>query len=115
MPILPKALHASALDPDGRVFLLPAPLVSAGSAGAALRRVPASGRGTVHAVTVTRRRPDQGGDYAIALVELAEGGPRIMSTVVGIPPGDVRIGMAVAARVTERNGVMAVVFQTAKQ
>jgi uncharacterized OB-fold protein len=85
-----------------------------GDAGAALEWVPASGRGTVHAVTVTRRRPDQGGDYAIALVELAEG-PRIMSTVVGIPPGDVRIGMAVSARVTERNGVMAVVFQTAKQ
>jgi uncharacterized OB-fold protein len=85
-----------------------------GDAGAALEWVPASGHGTVHAVTVTRRRLDQGGDYAVVLVELAEG-PRMMSTVVGIPPGDVRIGMAVSARVTELNGAAAVVFETVQQ
>ena len=85
-----------------------------GDAGAALEWVPASGHGTVHAVTITRRRPDQGGDYAVVLVELAEG-PRMMSTVVGVPPGDVRIGMAVSARVTELNGATAIVFETIKQ
>jgi uncharacterized OB-fold protein len=37
------------------------------------------------------------GAYNVCLVDLA-GGARVMSTVVGIDPDDVRIGMAVRAR-----------------
>lgn len=62
----------------------------------ALGFVPASGRGTVHAVTVIARRAERGGDYNVVLVELEEG-VRLMSRVDGIPPGDVRIGLSVVA------------------
>ncbi len=41
----------------------------------ALEWVEASGRGVVYATTSTSRRPEQGGDYNIALVDLEEGPP----------------------------------------
>jgi uncharacterized OB-fold protein len=59
----------------------------------------AAGDGVVHAVSV-QHRPAMplpaftGGPYAVALIELAEG-PRMMSNVVGCPPDDVAVGMAV--------------------
>lgn len=59
-----------------------------------------SGRGTVYSTTVVRRRPADGGDYNVCLVDLAEG-PRMMSRVVSVAPAEVKIGMAVRARVTE--------------
>jgi uncharacterized OB-fold protein len=59
-----------------------------------------SGRGTVYSTTVVRRKPADGGDYNVALVDLAEG-VRMMSRVVTIAPGEVRIGMAVRARIAE--------------
>ena len=59
-----------------------------------------SGRGTVYSTTVVRRKPADGGDYNVCLVDLAEG-PRMMSRVVCIPPEQVRIGMAVAARIAD--------------
>ena len=59
-----------------------------------------SGRGTVYSSTVIRRKPADGGDYNVALVDLAEG-PRMMSRIVAIAPDAVRIGMAVKARVAE--------------
>ncbi|MFZ2629832.1 MAG: Zn-ribbon domain-containing OB-fold protein [Rugosibacter sp.] len=61
---------------------------------------PASGRGAVYATTVVRRKPEHGGDYNVALVDLAEG-PRLMSRVDGVSPHDVRIGMAVVAQVID--------------
>lgn len=61
---------------------------------------PASGAGTVYATTVVRRKPEHGGDYNVALIDLAEG-PRMMSRVDGIAPADVRIGMAVTARIVD--------------
>ena len=62
--------------------------------------VAASGRGTVYSTTVVRRKSADGGDYNVCLVDLAEG-PRMMSRVAGIPPADVKIGMAVKARIAE--------------
>lgn len=52
------------------------------------------GRATVYSTTVVRRKAEAGGDYNVALVDLAEG-PRMMTSVRGIEPGDVRIGMEV--------------------
>jgi uncharacterized OB-fold protein len=57
-----------------------------------------SGRGTVYSTTVVRRKPADGGDYNIVLVDLAEG-VRLMSRVAGLAPGEVKIGMPVKARI----------------
>lgn len=61
---------------------------------------PASGQGTVYSATVVRRKPEQGGDYNVALVDLHEG-PRMMSRVDGISPHEVAIGMAVCAKIID--------------
>ncbi len=72
---------------------------------------PASGRGTVHAVSVVYRAP---GDafrpdvpYVIALVELAEG-PRLMSNIVDCPPDEVHIDMPVRLRFESRGPDIAI-------
>ena len=57
-----------------------------------------SGRGVVYSTTVVRRKPADGGDYNVCLVDLAEG-VRMMSRVVSVAPADVKIGMAVKARI----------------
>ena len=77
-----------------------------------LETVRASGRGTVHATSVVRVRPEHGGDYNIALVDLAEG-PRMMTRVVDTDPQDVRIGDAVTAFVGEIEGNKVVLFRPA--
>jgi uncharacterized OB-fold protein len=59
-----------------------------------------SGRGVVYSTTVVRRKPADGGDYNIVLVDLAEG-VRLLSRVSGIAPEQVKIGMAVSARIAE--------------
>ena len=82
------------------------------SGEADLEWVEASGEGTVYATTVTRRRAEQGGDYNVALVDLAEG-PRMMSRVVGVDPTSVAIGMKVRAKIDELNGAPAVLFEPA--
>jgi hypothetical protein len=51
-----------------------------------------AGRGVVHATAVVR--PRQGPARSVVLVDLDEGF-RMMSTVIGIAPEDVRIGMRV--------------------
>ena len=61
---------------------------------------PASGQGTVYSTTVVRRKPEQGGDYNVALVDLHEG-PRMMSRVDGISPHEVVIGMAVRMKIID--------------
>ncbi len=70
--------------------------------------VDASGQGVVYSVTTVRNKPPTP-DYNVSLIDLAEG-PRMMSRVVGIAPGDVRIGMKVRARVETIDGAPAVVF-----
>lgn len=59
-----------------------------------------SGNGTVYSSTVVRRKPADGGDYNVALIDLAEG-VRMMSRVIDIPPGQVRIGQRVRSRVAD--------------
>jgi uncharacterized OB-fold protein len=86
------------------------PRVAAPGTGAAdLEWVEASGVGVVYATTVTRQRPEQGGDYNVALIDLAEG-PRMMARVEGVAPAAVRIGMKVRARISEIDGAPAVIF-----
>jgi len=73
-----------------------------------LEWVAASGDGIVHATTVVRRKPPEPA-FNVALVQLAEG-PRMMSRVEGVAPEDVRIGMAVKARIASADGKPLVVF-----
>ena len=71
-----------------------------------------SGRGTVYSTSVVRQRPEDGPDYNVALVDLAEG-PRLMSRIVDLPPAEVKIGMAVEAEIGELNGKLTVLFRSA--
>jgi uncharacterized OB-fold protein len=77
-----------------------------------LEWVAASGRGTVYSTTVIRRRKEEGGDYNVALIDFAEG-PRMMSRVEGVAPTEVKIGMAVTARIVRENGQPVVVWDAA--
>ena len=79
-------------------FCYPPRVAAPGSGADDLEWVEASGAGSVYAVTVVSRKPERGGDYNIAIVELNEG-PRMMTRVVGVEPGDVYIGMKVRARI----------------
>ena len=77
-----------------------------------LEWVPASGLGTVHAVTVMRPKPPQQ-PYNVVLVDLDEG-VRLMSRVEGISADAVYIGMRVHARIATQDGKPLVVFDVAK-
>jgi uncharacterized OB-fold protein len=59
-----------------------------------------SGEGEVYSSTITRRRPDRGGDFNVSLVQLREG-PRLMTRVENIDPNLVIIGMKVQARIVD--------------
>ncbi len=65
-----------------------------------LQAVEPCGRGTVHAVTTVRRKPADGGDFNVSLIDLEEG-VRMMSRVEGVTPDQVVIGMKVTARVAD--------------
>jgi len=75
-----------------------------------LKWVKPCGRGTVYSTTVVRRKPDAGGDYNVALINLEEG-PRLMSRVEGIAPADVKIGMAVQAALIEQGEGNLLIFR----
>ena len=68
-----------------------------------------SGLGTVYSTTVFRRKPADGGDQQIALVDLDEG-VRMMSRVEKVDPAAVRIGMRVKARIAQQDGAPLIVF-----
>lgn len=70
-----------------------------------------SGRGTVYSTSVVRRKPEAGGDYNVALIDLEEG-VRVMSQVEGIAATDVHIGMAVQARIRQLDAAPRLVFVT---
>lgn len=78
----------------------------------ALDSRPASGDGTVYATSVVRQRPEKGGVYNVALIDLAEG-PRMMSRVEGVAPEQVTIGMAVRAEVDRSGDTPLVIFKPA--
>lgn len=84
--------------------------IAPGSGAADLEWVEASGEATVYSTTVVRQRPEKGGDYNVALIELKEG-PRLMSRVVGVPPDAVTIGMAVRAKIGEIGDRAALLFE----
>lgn len=76
--------------------------------------VEVTGRGTVYSTTVIRRRPEQGGDYNLALIDLDEG-CRMMSRVEGLAPAEVRIGLKVQARIVKaKDDTPIVVFDPAE-
>lgn len=75
--------------------------------------VEASGNGVVYATSVVRAKPEHGGDYNIALIELDEG-PRMMSRVVDTPPAEVKIGSNVSAFIDELDGNRVVLFRPAE-
>ena len=70
--------------------------------------VPASGRATIHAVTVVRKK-DPAESYNIVLVDLEEG-PRLMSRVEGIDNDAIRIGAPVRARIVGEGDKPLLVF-----
>ncbi len=76
----------------------------------ALESRPASGNGVVYATSVVRQRPEKGGVYNVALIDLAEG-PRMMSRVEGVAPEEVNIGMAVRAEVDRSGDAPLVIFR----
>lgn len=63
-----------------------------------LEWVPCSGMGELYALTVVRRKPEHGGDYGVALIDLAEG-VRIMARPRSIE--DLAIGQPVRVEVEE--------------
>jgi hypothetical protein len=75
-----------------------------------LQWLPASGRGFVYSTTIVRQKPDRGGDYNVAIIQLAEGA-RLLSRVVDVPPSDVRIDMPVVAIIGEAGGVPQLLFR----
>lgn len=79
-------------------FVFPPRVAAPGTGADDLEWREVSGRGTIHALTIIARKPERGGDYNIAIIELEEG-PRMMSRVVGVDPASLRIGMAVSASV----------------
>ena len=89
----------------------PPRVAAPGSGETDLEWVPASGRGTVHSSTTVRCKPPAH-DYNVALIDLEEG-PRLMSTVTGIAPGQVRIGLAVHARIEAGEDGPRLVFEPA--
>ncbi len=72
-----------------------------------------SGRGTVYSTTTVRRKPEHGGDYNVALIDLEEGA-RMMSRVEGIAPDAVRIGQSVQAVLVDDQSGKLVVFNPAE-
>jgi uncharacterized OB-fold protein len=77
--------------------------------GAALEWATPAGTGTVYAVTTVRRKPAEGGDIDVSLIDLDEG-VRLMSRVDNRAPGTVKIGQRVKARVQVKDGRGLVLF-----
>jgi uncharacterized protein len=76
-----------------------------------LEWVSATGKGSVHSVTVISPKPPLE-PYNVVLVALDEG-PRVMSRLEGIAPSDVKIDMRVSARIGDDNGVPILLFDPA--
>lgn len=86
--------------------------VNPGTGEADLEWVEASGEGVVYATTCTRRPADKGGDYNVALIDLAEG-PRMMARVEGVTADQVQVGMKVRAKIGTLQGQPAILFEPA--
>lgn len=93
---------------SGRYVFYPRVAVP-GSGETDLEWVPASGEGTVYAITVNRTRE---GAYNVALVDLAEG-PRMMSRIEGVETAP--MGARVKARIAVIGDEPALVFDLVEQ
>lgn len=80
---------------DRAVFF---PRVFAPCHGGPLEWRDSAGLGSVYSTTVVR--PRQGAPYNVALIEMDEGF-RLMSSVIGLPPQEVQIGMRVQVEVED--------------
>ncbi|MDA0239559.1 MAG: Zn-ribbon domain-containing OB-fold protein [Proteobacteria bacterium] len=98
-------------DCDSHIFYPRAMCPECGSIK--LTSLEASGQGTVYSTSVVRNRPEQGGNFNIAIVELAEG-PRLMTRVQDIEPDQVQIGMAVEAFIGAIDDTPVVLFRPAE-
>jgi uncharacterized OB-fold protein len=77
---------------------------------------PVSGAGKVVTFTVNHQpwRPDLREPYVVAIVELAEqAGLRFVTNIVGMPPGEVFIGMPVRVRFEQAEDVWLPLFERA--
>ncbi len=81
---------------------------------AVLKWVEPTGRATVYSTSIVRQKPENGGDYNVALIELEEG-PRLLSRVMDVDPDKVKIGMAVSAHIGLIDGQHAAVFYNKEQ
>lgn len=88
-------------------------VASPGSGDTDLEWFEASGLGVVYATTVVRQRPPAQA-YNVAVIDLNEG-PRILSSVVDVPPEDVEIGAKVKAFVGLHNAEPAVLFRLCQE
>ena len=95
---------------SGKCFFYPR-IAEPGTGDRDIEWVEASGRGAVYAVTVIGKKPPTP-NYNVVLVDLEEG-PRVMSSVVGVAPEDVTIGMAVKARIDQVDGKGVLYFEPA--
>lgn len=93
---------------SGHAFYYPR-VAEPGTGSTQLEWFEASGKGLVYATTVVRVKAP-GESYNVALIDLAEG-PRVTSKVVGMAPGEVRIGLAVRARIESSSGQALLVFE----
>lgn len=99
-------LEVSACRACGHVFLPPGPRCPRCWSGDIAARA-ASGEGTVHTFAVYRRtyHPALPAPYVVAVIALAEG-PRIVSSVTGCAPEEVRIDMPVRVRFEKAGAFM---------
>jgi len=95
---------------SGRFVFYPR-VAEPGSGARDLEWVEASGRGVVYSTTVVRAKPPAP-NYNVALIDLAEG-VRLMSRVEGIEPEQVRIGLAVKAKIVREGDSALLLFQPA--
>ena len=73
-----------------------------------------SGKGTVYSTTYMTRKPEDGGDYNVAIIRLDEG-VQMMSRVDNIAPKDVAIGMRVRAAIRNEDDKPLLVFEPVVQ
>lgn len=68
-----------------------------------------AGTGTVYSSSIVRKKPEDGGNYNVVLVDLDEG-VRMMSRVDGLPLDRIAIGMRVKAKIIAGNETPMVIF-----
>lgn len=73
-----------------------------------------SGNGTVYSTTYMTRKPEDGGDYNVAIIRLDEG-VQMMSRVDKVAPAKVTIGMRVRAVIRQDNDKPLLVFEPVVQ